>query len=79
MNAYKAKKHGMGEYLRKIPDDGKERDKQSKLVRLCKIYGCPYKTGIMKPMTGHKADKHNIDERYVIKIPNDGKERNKQG
>ena len=75
MSRHKANKHNMGE--RKIPNDGK-RDKWGRVVRMCGIEGCSYKTGRTQSMDKHKARMHNIGE-YVIKILNDGKERNKWG
>ena len=57
---------------------GVERDKWGKIIRVCGIEGCSYKTGEATTMSRHKAAKHGIGE-YVRKIPNDGKERDKCG
>ena len=76
MTQQKASKHNI-EYVRKMPDDGKERDKRGNIIRMCGVFGCSYKTGNTGNMARHKARKHNIE--YVIKIPNDAKEREKWG
>jgi len=57
-------------------DDGKERDKWSKIVRLCGIAGCTYKTGQTTTMKRHKVAKHGIE---AVWKNDDGKERDKLG
>ena len=64
------------EYVRKIPADGKERDKGGHIVRSWSVDECSYKTGDTSDMRKHKARKHAIGE-YMWKIPDDGKERDK--
>ena len=73
MKNHKATKHGIEAVWKN--DDGKERDKQGKIIRACGIAGCTYK-GHTTNMKTHKATKHGIE---VVWKNDDGKERDKQG
>ena len=55
---HKAKKHGISEYVMKIPGDGKERDKWGNIIRVCGIDACSFKTGNMTNMRRHKASRN---------------------
>ena len=57
-------------------NDGKERDKQGRIVKVCGIDGCTYKTGRTTNMKSHKASKHGMEGLWDN---DDGKERDKQG
>ena len=37
MTQHKTRKHAIGEYVTKMPNDGKERDKAGKLISACGI------------------------------------------
>ena len=70
MRHHKAKEHKIGEYVGKIPDDGKERDKWGNIIRTCGVDGCAYKTGDKTDMKKHKARKHKQapPSRQIIRI-----------
>ena len=56
--------------------EGVERDKWGKIIRMCGIDGCTYKTGITWQMKRHKVSKHGIE---AVRNTDDGKERDKWG
>ena len=70
MAMYKTSKHSIGSHVRKIPNDGKERDRGDEMIRTCGVDGYSFKTGSTTSMWNHKAAKHNIGK---YKIPDDGK------
>ena len=57
---HKASKHNI-EFVRKIPNDGKQRDKWGRIIRACGINRCSYKTELMNHMGTQKAAKYGIN------------------
>ena len=66
MHNHKVSNHNI-EYVRKAPDDGKERDRRGNIVRVCGVDGCSYKTGNMTNMGNDKAAKHGIGQKPASK------------
>ena len=72
---HKACKHSIkGRNVRKLCDNGKERDYLDQIVKMCGVGGCEYKRGHPTHMKDHKAAEHGIRKKRVRKIPEDGNE-----